>query len=207
MNSGLSNGKDEAWAPGRGARWAPWVILGTVCALVISLYAWSAKSGWWEKISTPRADDAYYNLLVRGFRAGQLNLKMEVSAGFAQLADPYDPMANAHYREDEGHPLWDLSYYHGKMYLYFGVTPALVLFWPYAALTGHYLGHKDAVAVFCAMGFLASVGLLCLVWRRYFPEIGPWWRRARWHWVSCHSRRSFSHGLTSTRWRSVAGTR
>ena len=26
--------------------------------------------------------------------------------------------------------------------------------------------------VFCAMGFLASVGLLCWVWRRCFPEIG-----------------------------------
>ena len=52
-----------------------------------------------------------------------------------------------------------------------------MLFWPYAALTGHYLGHKDAVVVFCATGFLASVGLLCLVRRRYsvifpchFPE-------------------------------------
>jgi len=28
------------------------------------------------------------------------------------------------------------------------------------------------LVVFCAIGFLASVGLLCLVWRRYFPEIG-----------------------------------
>jgi tetratricopeptide (TPR) repeat protein len=121
---------------------------------------------------TPRAEDAYYNLLVRGFRAGQLDLKTEVPAGLAQLTDPYDPVANAAYLLVDGHPLWDLSYYHGKLYLYFGVTPALVLFWPYAALTGHYLGHKEAVVVFCAVGFLASVGLLCLVWRRYFPEVG-----------------------------------
>ena len=121
---------------------------------------------------TSRAEDAYYNLLVRGFRAGQLDLKTEVPAGLAHLADPYDPIANADYLLIDGHPLWDLSYYHGKLYLYFGITPALVLFWPYATLTGHYLGHKDAVVVFCAIGFLASVGLLCLVWRRYFPEVG-----------------------------------
>jgi len=94
---------------------------------------------------TSRAEDAYYNLLVRGFRAGQLDLKTEVPAGLAHLADPYDPVANANYLLVDGHPLWDLSYYHGKLYLYYGVTPALVLFWPYAALTGHYLGHKDAV--------------------------------------------------------------
>ena len=151
--------------------WVNWVILGAVCALVIGVFAWSARPGWLE-IRTWHADDAYYNLLVRGFRAGQLDLKTEVPAGFAQLADPYDPIANINYREADGHPLWDLSYYHGRLYLYFGVTPALVLFWPYAALTGHYLGHKDAVVVFCATGFLASVGWLCLVWRRYFPEVG-----------------------------------
>ena len=121
---------------------------------------------------TWRAEDAYYNLLVRGFRAGQLDLKTEAPPGLAHLADPYDPRANADYLLVDGHPLWDLSYYHGKLYLYFGVTPALVLFWPYAALTGHYLWHKDAVVIFCATGFLASVGLLCLVWRRYFPEVG-----------------------------------
>jgi tetratricopeptide (TPR) repeat protein len=121
---------------------------------------------------TARAEDAYYNLLVRGFQAGQLDLKTEVPPGLARLADPYDPIANADYLLVDGHPLWDLGYYHGKFYLYFGVIPALVLFWPYAALTGHYLWHKDAVVVFCVIGFLASVGLLCLVWRRYFAEIG-----------------------------------
>jgi len=68
--------------------------------------------------------------------------------------------------------LHDVSYYKGRLYLYFGVTPALVLFWPYAALTGHYLLHKQAVAIFCAAGFLTSVALLGAFRRRYFPEVG-----------------------------------
>ena len=156
---------------GRDRRWAPWVILGTVCALVIGFFAWSARPGWLG-MRTSHAADAYYNLMVRGFRAGQLDLKAEAPPGFAHLADPYDPIAHLDYLLVDGHPLWDLSYYHGKWYAYFGVSPALVLFWPYAALTGHYLWHKDAVVVFCAVGFLASVGWLCLVWRRYFSEVG-----------------------------------
>jgi len=114
--------------------------------------------------------DAYYNQLVRGFRSGQLNLKREVPPGLTKLADPYDPAANISYRR--GDRLHDVSYYKGKLYLYFGVTPALVLFWPYAVLTGHYLFHKQAVAIFCAVGFLASVALLCVLRRRYFPEVG-----------------------------------
>jgi tetratricopeptide (TPR) repeat protein len=171
VNSDIANSRNQVVASGRGTRWRPWVILSTLCALVIGFYAWSARPGWLG-MRTWRAEDAYYNLLVRGFRAGQFDLKAKAPPGFAQLADPYDPVAHSDYLLVDGHPLWDLSYYHGKWYAYFGVTPALVLFWPYAALTGHYLGHKDAVVVFCAAGFLASVGLLCLVWRRYFPEIG-----------------------------------
>jgi tetratricopeptide (TPR) repeat protein len=48
----------------------------------------------------------------------------------------------------------------------------LVLFWPYVALTGHYLLQKDAVVFFCIVGYLVSVGLLSALWRRYFAEVG-----------------------------------
>jgi tetratricopeptide (TPR) repeat protein len=170
VNSDAPDRQSKAGASGRGTRWASCAILGATCALVIGVFAWSAKSGLLEARAS-RANDTYYNLLVRALRAGQLNLLMEVPPGFAQLADPYDPVANRGYRSLEGHPLHDLSYYKGKLYLYFGITPALVLFGPYAALTGHYLLHRDAVVIFCSVGFLASAGLLWAIWRRYFAEV------------------------------------
>jgi tetratricopeptide (TPR) repeat protein len=143
-----------------------WISLAAVCALVIGVYACAAHSG--IPISGRMgAADNYYNLLVQGFRAGQLSLKREVPPALAQLADPYDPSAYASYREEAG----DMSYYKRKLYLYFGVTPAVVLFWPYVALTGQYLLQRDAVVIFCLVGFLASVGLLCALWRRYFAEV------------------------------------
>jgi tetratricopeptide (TPR) repeat protein len=146
-----------------------WILLAAVCALVIGVYAGMARSGFLELLS-PNPADAYYNLLVQGFRDGQLSLKKEVPLGLAQLPDPYDPAANVVYRYREMR-MYDLSYYKGRLYLYFGVTPALILFWPYVALTGHYLFHRQAVVIFCAIGFLASVSLLCALWRRYFAEI------------------------------------
>ena len=144
-------------------------LLGAVCVLVLGVYVYVAQSGPLE-IHSPNAADTYYNLLVRGFRAGQLSLKKEIPPGLAQLADPYDPFANAPYR-DKPYRLHDLSYYKGHLYCYFGVTPALILFWPYAFLTGHFLFHRQAVAIFCAIGFLASTGLLFSLWRRYFAEV------------------------------------
>jgi hypothetical protein len=125
------------------------IVFGMVCALVIGIFAWSAEPGFLE-LANPRAEDSYYNLLVQGFRAGQLNLKSELPPGFAQLANPYDPAVFAAYKEGARYPLGDLSYYKGKLYLYFGVTPVLVLFWPYVTLTGHYLSDKDAVVIFFA---------------------------------------------------------
>jgi len=143
-------------------------ILGVVCVLVIGVYAYTARSGFLESLGRPPADSGY-NLLVRGFRAGQLSLKLNVPPGLQQLADPYDPTANALYRSKYG--LHDLSYYQGRFYLYFGLTPALILLWPFVVLTGHYLLDKTAVVIFCAIGFLASAGLLCALWRRYFAEV------------------------------------
>jgi len=141
--------------------------LGAACALVIGIYSWSAHSGLLE-LSGSGAQDSYYNLQVRGFREGRLSVSREAPPQLAQLGNP--PSLSWL----QLHGLHDLSYYKGKLYLYFGVTPALALFWPYAALTGHYLSHKDAVVIFLSVGFLVGVGLLGAVWRRYFKETGVW---------------------------------
>jgi tetratricopeptide (TPR) repeat protein len=142
-----------------------WTVVGMVCALVLGAYVSVAHSGYFVSATLNPADE-YYNLLVQGFRAGQLNLKIDVPPGFAQLADPYDPAAHAPY------PVLDMSYFRGKFYLYFGPTPALVLFWPYVALTGRYLLQKNAAVFFCFAGFLASAGILSALWRRYFAGVG-----------------------------------
>ena len=154
---------------GGNSRWIQRGVLGAVCVVVVGVYAYTAHSGFLESLSLNPVD-TYYNLLVRGFRVGQLSLKRDVPPGLAQLADPYDPTANFIYRS-ELRGMHDLSYYKGKLYLYFGVTPSLILFWPFAALTGHYLFHKQAVTIFCAIGFLASVGLLRALWQRYFAGV------------------------------------
>jgi predicted negative regulator of RcsB-dependent stress response len=146
-----------------------WIIPATACAFIIGIYACTVPLGKLEaSISNPA--DSYYNLLVQGFRAGQLNLKTDVPPGLIELSDPYDPRANDLYQNIK-YRLRDLSYYNGKLYAYFGVTPALILYWPFVALTGKYATGRYVVMLFCGVGMLASVGLLRAVWRRYFPDV------------------------------------
>ncbi|HUE36793.1 MAG TPA: hypothetical protein VMO20_05335, partial [Candidatus Acidoferrum sp.] len=89
-----------------------------VCALVIGTVAWFGDPLSGLKQST-NARDSFYNLLVQGFRAGQLSLNKPVPPELAKLSNPYNPNANAPYING----LVDLSYYKEKFYLYFGVTP------------------------------------------------------------------------------------
>lgn len=150
---------------GEAAFWA-------VAVAVVAILFCTAGLGGTEWGGTDPAR-LYYNLLVEGFQSGHLSLQAAVPPGLAALANPYDPRANAAYRFAP-YFLQDISYFHGRFYLYFGITPALVLFWPWVALTGHYLAHKYAVAILGSAGFLVSAGLLRALWRRYFPEVSGW---------------------------------
>src|SRR5690349_21839725 len=109
MSARISDAGKPAVPRGRTRR-VECAILGAVCALVIGVYVGSAHSGISESLGS-KAGDSYYNLLVQGFRAGQLNLKTEVPPDLAKLADSYDPIAHVRYWWFNGKPLLDLSYY------------------------------------------------------------------------------------------------
>jgi tetratricopeptide (TPR) repeat protein len=171
--TGTQPNSKEASGTGGHLRWIQDIIFGITCAVVVGIFVRGAQPGYLDLIS-PNAGDSYYNLLVQGFRHGQLNVDRDPPAGLASLVNPYDPAANTPFVWDSQHLCFDMSYYKGKLYLYFGVTPALMLFWPYVALTGHYLTQEDAVVIFFMAGFLTSAGLLHAIWRRYFPEVSIW---------------------------------
>jgi hypothetical protein len=140
-------------------------------ALVISLGCVLAFYFW---AASPRerlfghflGADSYYNLLIKGFRSGHLSLQVEVPAGVLKLKDPYDPRQNAPFG------MHDVSYFKGKFYLYFGAAPAVALYWPFAAATGHFLEDRQAVFLFASAEFLFGSFLLLAISRRYFPAIG-----------------------------------
>jgi Flp pilus assembly protein TadD len=151
-----------------------WCALATCAAFVLGTYACIGRGARQELGTNPA--HAYYNLLVAGFQRGQLNLPVAVPEGLARLPDPYDPKANEEFRGTRylGDRLHDLSYFRGRIYLYFGITPALVLFAPMRILVGYDVSHAQAALAFSAIGFLASAALIVVIWRRSFAEVRPW---------------------------------
>src|ERR1035438_1482214 len=121
--------------------WLPWLAFVAV-ALFYTAVAWVGGAARTRHVQTSE----YYALLTDAFLAGQTSLLVQPAAELLALPDPYDSSANGRFR------LHDASLYHGKYYLYFGPTPALVLFLPYKVLTGSHLPARVAVASFCAGG-------------------------------------------------------
>ena len=148
-------------------------ILFLALALIVTLYAFLACS-LPSELGNKTAGDAYYNLLIKGFAKGYLYLDQPIPEGLLALKDPYDPTLNGTYQgvnyQTTPPRLHDLSLYRGKLYLYFGVVPAVILFLPFHAVTGLYLSHAQAVTIFATLTLLSDVWLLYLIRRKYFPN-------------------------------------
>ena len=141
--------------------------------IVFATYLFLGGMGLTDR-GNPEPRDAAYNLLARGLLSGHLYIDKAVPPGLARLADPYDPEANKAFRVDTTHRLHDLTYYRGRLYLYFGVAPALFIFIPWHLLTGAWLPHWAAVVFLCSAGLLVNLSLVHAIRVRVFPGSAPW---------------------------------
>ena len=128
-----------------------------------------------SELGSRAPNEDFYNRLVAGFVKGQLSLDLTPPAALALLPDPYDPRANAPFQGQAYMPgrFHDLSYYHGRFYLYFSAVPAVVLFLPFHLLTGSWLSHQQACFLFASVAFLAGAALVDSIRRHSFPSAGP----------------------------------
>jgi tetratricopeptide (TPR) repeat protein len=141
--------------------------------VVVATYLFLGEMGLTDR-GNPEPREAAYNLLSRGLLSGHLHVDKEVPPGLARLANPYDPAANKAYRVDPRYRLEDFSYYQGRLYLYFGAAPALLLFIPWHLVTGAWLPHWLAVVILCSGGLLINLSLVRSVKARVFPGSEPW---------------------------------
>ena len=149
-----------------------WLLIALACAATLVVYAASTWLGT-AVFGNDDPAEAAYNRMIDGFLDGHLYLRRDVPPAFARLADPYDPVQNEPFREPPYY-LYDLSYYRGRIYAYFGPAPAVLLFLPYHLLTGSYLSYKGAAAVLVGATFLALGWLACAARRRQAPGMPGW---------------------------------
>jgi hypothetical protein len=147
------------------------VALLVVLVLASAFYVWTASSSG-NPIDLGSRQHDYFNQLTDGFLHGQTNLPQHPPEALLKLRDPYDPAANSALAGPYG--LHDLSLYHGRLYLYWGPTPALTLFLPWRALPAGDMPQNLAAALFAIAGLAFALLLLRFLVRRYLPETPTW---------------------------------
>ena len=75
---------------------------------------------------------AQYGTLAHSLLNGRLDLEQDPPAAMQEMANPYDTAARQQAAPDA---LWDVAYYQGRYYVYFGVIPCLLFQLPFEALT------------------------------------------------------------------------
>jgi hypothetical protein len=146
-----------------------WVTATALAAVMVAVgffYGWTVQTTSAEMRPNGQKSD-YYNLLVDGFRDGHLHMKVAVDPQLLALRPEQRP-GSAPY-------LLDASLYEGRYYLYFGVTPAVLLFWPFAAVTGHDLPEATGALIFMLLGFGLATAWWLDVRRAYFPRLAGGW--------------------------------
>lgn len=131
---------------------------------------------WKASLSSPlfspgNVYTSYYDLLTDAFLKGQFNLPINVPQELLDLENPYDPVANKKYREMG---LADISLYKGKLYLYFGTIPVIVLYLPVYLITKLRVSDSFVIAVFMFGNLILGTLLLLYLRSKYFQTIPMW---------------------------------
>lgn len=118
-----------------------------------------------------------YQKLAEAFKEGSVSLLEEPSEAFRLMDNPYDQGE----REDilirnSASYLWDTAYFEGKYYVYFGVVPVILFYYPYHMLTGGALPNHIATFLSLALLLLGITGVLHEFIRKWFPKLslGVW---------------------------------
>ncbi len=113
-------------------------------------------------------DTTQYNLLAHSLAEGHTSLDIEVDSRLLGMDNPYDKSAREALGVD--YP-WDVAYYQGSYYSYFGIIPVLLVHLPYYLLTGQDISGVSATFVFAVLFLLAAVWLSFELLRHYSPQV------------------------------------
>ena len=102
-----------------------------------------------------------YAELAKAMADGQLYLEVDPPQWLVDMDNPYDKGAREELQKQTGEEyLFDVAYYEGHYYVYFGVVPVLLFYLPFYLLTGASFPTAIGVLVSCIAFILGITGLL-----------------------------------------------
>jgi hypothetical protein len=149
----------------------PQKIITSICAVfVIVLYVCIAFSNFYPQFLIPQKEIQvaypfqgwnFYNAQSIAFKNFRLEIPISPSEKLKNFPYPYNKRRLYEELDYKKHDfVLDMSYYKEKYYMYFGITPILVLYLPFLIITETFILDSAAVLLFSIFAFLAALVLL-----------------------------------------------
>ncbi|WP_413852857.1 hypothetical protein [Candidatus Ruminimicrobium bovinum] len=113
-----------------------------------------------SKINTYYFCCNYYNLVTNAIKNKKLYITTSKFYPKLETDNIYKNYPELFFADEKYQSLFDTSYYKGKVYLYFGITPILLFYLPFNLITNLYLTDKFLVFILSCFIFLLSLFLI-----------------------------------------------
>lgn len=113
-----------------------------------------------------------YAELAKSMTRGELYLEEEPPEWLIKMDNPYDKSARDEFQKATGEePLFDVAYYDGHYYVYFGVLPVLIFYLPFYLVTGANFPTAIGVLICCILFIAGCTALLHRFARFHFKRV------------------------------------
>jgi len=133
---------------------------------IIAIYAWFVTFG---NFTTWNHTSQYYSRLANAFEKGHTNINLNPGDALINAIDPYDPKSRAPFPDE----VWDMSFYKGKLYYYWGPVPALIIM-PLQSLLEIKVTDNYLVFFFSAGLLVFNSLIIVKLWRIFFQHLAIW---------------------------------
>ncbi|MCH4185155.1 MAG: cytochrome C oxidase Cbb3 [Eggerthellaceae bacterium] len=136
------------------------------------------NSGSWDRKSLVTSyavggeNSQQYANLAKAMADGKLYLEEDPPDWLVSMDNPYDRGARDEVEKQTGEEyLWDVAYYNGHYYVYFGVVPVIVFYLPFYLLTHTAFPTAIGVLISCIAFMLGCTALLDRFARYHFKRV------------------------------------
>lgn len=142
------------------------IMTGHIWVFIFVIYAWFITFG---NFTAWNHSTHYYTQLADALGKGQLYIDRSPGKALLESPDPYSEVERPTFPDE----VWDMSLYKGKLYLYWGAVPALLIT-PIQLILNRKIADIFLVYFFFA-GLLIFNSLIILkLWRKFFTNIPAW---------------------------------
>jgi hypothetical protein len=153
------------------------LITAAISLLVVASYAWYATKGTWD--AGNGAEERYfpgrtaYQALADSLLAGRLDIPVPLPKEYSAIKSRHENPSNIDLLKPEnGYFMFDLSFYKGRYYLYFGPAAAALLYAPYKAVFGSLPTDTFAVILLASGTYLWAALIISEAYGNKYEKLG-----------------------------------